>query len=100
MPQKPPIFGPRGPANPSQLIVHANAPIVKIEIILDNRYEPPAITMNIPQNMPASIAMSCLLHAMQSIVAMQIQFEMANNKGQPPAPDVPPDLPPAPVVPS
>lgn len=93
MPQNPPIFGPRGPANPGEIITNATAPVIKMDITLDNRYTPPKLSWNVSQAIPGKIAIACLLTMASQFNQMEMQAEMEMQKGA-----KPPDLPPAPPV--
>ena len=77
----------------NQIIANANAPVVKITIQADFRYNPPALSVDCSQTMPALIVQNVLLKCAENLNLMMQQAEQKNSKN-PVAPL--PDLPPAP----
>lgn len=89
---KRPYFAPQGPASPGELIVDMNAPVVEIKIILDNRYSPPKLSWTASHNIPAPVALECVLNVAQTLNRVIMQGVMQAQQ-----PEKPPDLPPAPA---
>jgi hypothetical protein len=73
----------------SQIITNANAPIVEFTVILDNRYNPPAIALKANMPVPAKVAEKTLLFCVAQLIDQEIAAEAKASK---PA-DTPPNLP-------
>lgn len=82
---------PKTGLNSNRLIVHPNAPIVEIKIIIDNRYEPAEIAIVNTHTMPGSVVQGLFLDAAVNINRMWQQAEVGLAAK-------PPDLPPAPPL--
>ena len=77
-----------------KLITNANAPVVKLTITIDNRYNPAEIQMQSSHPMPASVTVAHLLACAMNVQGMIIAAEAQAAAGNPPV--KPPDLPPVP----
>jgi hypothetical protein len=67
------------PAAPgSDLITNANAPVVEIKIILDNRYTPPKLAMTSNMDVPGIVVMNALHDCQGQLLKMQMMAEASN----------------------
>ena len=78
----------------STIITNANAPKVRITVDVDFRYNPPQMSVDCSQTMPALVIQGCLLTCALNLNAMMQQAE--NQRQNQDQSVLPPNLPPAP----